>query len=50
MLSVQNRSNFWTIDYGFGNSPASFTPVWTNWDPEHLRHDDEDDFIRQRPG
>ena len=33
MLSVQNRSNFWTIDYGFGNSPAGFTPVWTNSDP-----------------
>jgi hypothetical protein len=33
MLSAQNRSNFWTIDYGFGNSPISFTPVWTNSDP-----------------
>ena len=33
MLSVQTRSNLWTIDYGLGNSPASFTPVWTNSDP-----------------
>src|SRR5262249_15182134 len=33
MLSVQTRSNSWTIDYGLGNSPASFTPVWTNSDP-----------------
>lgn len=33
MLSVQNRSNAWVIDYGTGNDPAVFTPVWTNTDP-----------------
>lgn len=33
MLSVQNRSNAWIIDYGIGDDPVSFTPVWTNADP-----------------
>jgi len=33
MLSVQSRSNSWTIDYGIGANPAQFTPVWTNPDP-----------------
>ncbi len=33
MLSVQSRSNLWTIDYGIGANPTSFTPVWTNSDP-----------------
>ena len=33
MLSVQNRSNLWVIDYGLGANPGIFTPVWTNSDP-----------------
>ncbi|MDW7980024.1 MAG: immunoglobulin domain-containing protein [Verrucomicrobiales bacterium] len=33
MLSVQTRSTTWTIDYGIGDSPASFIPVGTYSDP-----------------
>jgi hypothetical protein len=33
MLSVQNRSNVWTIDYGIGSNPGSFTLLETNVDP-----------------
>jgi hypothetical protein len=33
ILSVQGRSNVWTIDYGIGNNPASFTLLATNVDP-----------------
>ncbi len=33
MLSVQGRSNVWTIDYGTGSNPGSFTLLATNVDP-----------------
>ena len=33
MLSVQGRSNSWTIDYGIGANPTHFTPIWSNPDP-----------------
>jgi len=33
MLSVQGRSTVWTIDYGIGASPASFTALTTYSDP-----------------
>ncbi len=33
MLSVQGRSNSWTIDYGIGANPTQFTPVWLSPDP-----------------
>src|SRR5262249_16255510 len=33
MLSLQGRSNIWTIDYGLGSNPASFTLLATNIDP-----------------
>ena len=33
MLSVQTRSNIWTIDYGLGASPAAFVPVGSYTDP-----------------
>jgi hypothetical protein len=33
MLSVQGYSTTWTIDYGVGNTPTSFTPLATYSDP-----------------
>src|SRR5581483_3105467 len=33
MLSVQGRSNVWTVDYAIGPSPSAFTPVGTYTDP-----------------
>lgn len=32
-LSPQGRTTVWTLDYGIGNSPTSFTPLgtYTNW-------------------
>ena len=33
MLSVQTRSTTWTIDYGIGSSPTSFTSLGTWSDP-----------------
>ncbi len=33
MLSVQTRSNLWTIDYGFGANPAVFVPAGNYTDP-----------------
>ena len=33
MLSVQSRSNVWTLDYAVGNSPTQFTPLAAFADP-----------------
>jgi hypothetical protein len=33
LLSPQGRSNIWTVDYGIGSSPSSFTPMVTFTNP-----------------